>query len=246
MDIFLVVFFAYLLGVVEPFSDNHGLNILYNYAGGIEEGSAVRVMGIKVGKVKQIEFVPGLKDSSGQEVKLRLKVSIQKKAWATIRKDSRFYINLAGIIGEKFIDISPGSDSQPEFSPNASVRGEDPPRIDQLLSQGYGLAGKLLDIVEKNEGSLTSTLEKVNSLVTNLNKTLALLDKASNNSEAQKIFKNIGQITSDVAVLTQKLNSDDGQKTLDLLHRLIWRLEGLDAQTVRKFLQEEGIRAKIF
>ena len=47
-----VALFAYYLGLVDPFSGGRELKVMYNYAGGIEEGSPVRVMGIKVGKVK--------------------------------------------------------------------------------------------------------------------------------------------------------------------------------------------------
>ena len=54
----LIVVFAYLVGLISPLRDTYDLNIMYNYAGGIEEGSPVRVMGIKVGKVRSISFTP--------------------------------------------------------------------------------------------------------------------------------------------------------------------------------------------
>ena len=101
----LVVGFAWTLGILNPFSNAHHLNITFNYAGGIEVGSPVRVMGIKVGKVNSIRFDPNLKDEKGEEVKLVIDISIDKKAWETVRSDSKFFINLAGIIGEKFIEI---------------------------------------------------------------------------------------------------------------------------------------------
>ena len=53
----LIFLFAYLVGLVSPFSNSYDLNVMYNFAGGIEQGSPVRVMGIKVGKVKSITFV---------------------------------------------------------------------------------------------------------------------------------------------------------------------------------------------
>ncbi len=55
------------------------------------------------------------------------------------------------LLEKKFLEISPGSDEASEFSNGDYVRGEDPPRIDQLISQSYGLAGKLINLVEKNE-----------------------------------------------------------------------------------------------
>jgi phospholipid/cholesterol/gamma-HCH transport system substrate-binding protein len=242
----LVIAFAYFLGVLNPFSNTSDLTVAYNFAGGIEVGSPVRVMGIKVGKVKSIDFSPDLKMQNGEEVKLKIKIQVDKTAWKTLRQDSRFYINLAGVIGEKFLEITPGSSNQSTLEPGAIVRGEDPPRIDQLISQSYGLAGKIIEFVDKNQGSVVDTIEMMNRLVTNLNKTLQLLDRATSNKEAEKLVKNLIVISDNVAHLTQDLRGPEAEKTLALLNKLIWRLESLDKAAIKKFLQEEGIKAKLF
>lgn len=158
----LVIGFAYIMGLITPYAGGKELNIMYNYAGGIDEGSPVRVMGIKVGKVKKIEFDPTFKTANGEEVKLKIVISVEGKAWSTIRQDSKFFINLAGVIGEKFLEISPGSSTSPELNSGDSVRGEDPPRVDQLISQSYGLAGKLIEVVEQNEGDVTKLIAQLN------------------------------------------------------------------------------------
>ncbi len=241
-----VIGFIWYLGVLNPFASAHDLRVGYNYAGGVEVGSPVRVMGIKVGKVKAIEFSPDQKTASGEEVKLTVILSISREAWSTVRSDSKFFINLAGVIGEKFVEVSPGSSAAAAIEPDSFIRGEDPPRIDQLISQSYGLAGKILDMVEKNEGSIVDTIEKMNSLVNNLNKTLVLLEKTSKNKEFTKIVSNIATITDDTIILTSKLRGPEAQKTLELLHRLMWRLDKMDEAAIRNFLQKEGIKAKLF
>lgn len=241
-----IIGFAYALGVINPFSNYHDLTILYNYAGGLEKGSPVRVMGIEVGKVKSIDFDPNGKLPNGEEVKLRVQIGVSKKAWETIRQDSRFYINMAGVIGEKFLEVSPGSLEAPPLSPGAVVRGEDPPRIDQLISQGYGLAGKILEIVKNNEGSFTGMITQIDKLITNFNRTLQLLDKTSKNKDVERLVNNLIVISDDVAYLTHKLRSEKGEKAMDILNKLILRLENLDGPAIRKFLQEEGIKAKMF
>ena len=241
----LIVLFAYLMGIISPFSNTRELNVMYNYAGGIEEGSPVRVMGIKVGKVKSITFDPSYKSANGEEVKLRLTITVDKKAWTSVRKDSRFYINLAGVIGEKFLEISPGSSSAEEFSSGDYVRGDDPPRIDQLISQSYGLAGKIIELVEKNEGSVTNMIQQLDRLTTNFNKTLVLLDKTTKNQEVARLLNNAIKISDDVAYLTGNLRSKKAEETYDLLHKLLFRLEPVDGPAVKKFFQEEGIRARI-
>ena len=65
----LVIVFAFALGTVSPFSGSKELQVAYNFAGGIEVGSPVRVMGIKVGKVRAINFQPDFKmPETGEEV----------------------------------------------------------------------------------------------------------------------------------------------------------------------------------
>jgi phospholipid/cholesterol/gamma-HCH transport system substrate-binding protein len=244
--IVLVVFFAWIMGVFSPFTNTYDLNVMYNYAGGIEEGSPVRVMGIKVGKVKKISFEPAFKLENGEEVKLKIQIEIDKKAWPTVRSDSKFFINLAGVIGEKFLEVSPGSISAGELKPSAIVRGEDPPRIDQLISQSYGLAGKIIEIVEKNQGSATNLISQMDKLVTNFNKTLVLLDKASGNKDVQRLVNNAIKISDDMAYLTGQLRTKKAEDTYSLVHKLLFRLEGLDGPAIKKFFQEEGVKARIF
>lgn len=241
----LILVFASMMGMISPFSNAHELNVMYNYAGGIEEGSPVRVMGIKVGKVKKILFDPGYKSPSGEEVKLKIIITVDKKAWSSVRLDSQFFINLAGVIGEKFLEISPGSVDKAELKPGDFVRGEDPPRIDQLISQGYGLAGKIIEIVNKNEGSVSNMIAQLDKLTTNFNKTLVLLDKTTQNAEVSRLLNNAIKMSDDMVYLTGSLRSKKAEETYDLIHRLLFRLEPVDGPRIKKFFQEEGIRAKI-
>lgn len=240
-----LVLFGYWVGLYNPFTNQKDLNIMYNYAGGIEIGSPVRVMGIKVGKVKAIEFDPGYKMENGELVQLRVSVSIDKKAWPSLREDSRFFINLAGVIGEKFLEISPGTAEFPQLKSGQIVRGEDPPRIDQLISQSYGLAGKVMEVIEKNEGTVTNTIGQIDKLLTNFNKTLQMLDKTRQNKDVERLMNNAIVISDNLAYLTTQLRGKKAEDTYELLHRLIWRLEPLDKEALKKFFQEEGVRARI-
>jgi phospholipid/cholesterol/gamma-HCH transport system substrate-binding protein len=243
----LVVIFAFALGQLNPFSSAFELRLAFNFAGGIEVGSPVRVMGIKVGKVRSIDFNPNFKmPDSGEEVKLMITISVDKRAWSSLREDSKFFINLAGVIGEKFLEISPGSIDRPELKDGQVIRGEDPPRIDQLISQSYSLAGKILDMVNKNEGSVVETIETLNKLVLNFDKALRQLEKTSRDPEVTKIVQNLSVIMSDGAFFSQKLRTPEGLETMALINKLIKRLEPLDGPVIKKFLQEEGIKAKLF
>lgn len=238
--------FSYTLGVINPFSSTEKIHIQYNFAGGIEVGSPVRVMGIKVGKITNIEFAPGMIDKNGKEVNLKLTAAIDKDAFTTVKEDSEYFINLAGVIGEKYLEISPGSVASKQVVPGGVYRGEDPPRIDQLISQSYSLAGKILKVVEDNEGDVVEMLQRANDLVINLNKTMKTINGLDKDVNMSRMLRNVDQLMGDVTSVTGGLRSKDAKKTVDLLYRLLWRLDDLDKKAIKEFLQEEGIKAKIF
>lgn len=247
----LVVIFAWLMGVANPFKRSMELYVTYHFAGGIEVGSPVRVAGIKVGKVEKIQFfaAENTKDLKSREVitPLRIRISVDNEATEGIRTDSKFYINLAGIIGERYVEITPGTVKAPKLESGSVVRGIDPPRIDQLISQSFDLAGKIQEVIEKNEGDITKSIQLVYKLSANINKTLSYIEKSKLlNADVRQLVDNLIEVTNDVKALTAKSRTEEGKKTLDLLYKLLWRLEPIDEQAVRKFLQKEGIRAKLF
>jgi len=215
--------FAWLLGFKNPFLDQNYFYITYNFAGGIELGSHVRLSGIKVGKVEEIEFFApnpnqqvSMKDAASSDTDpglaytpVRLKISVRKAALPGIRKNSHFYINLAGLIGERYIEITPGSIDSAQLHPNDTVAGVDPPRIDQLISQSFNLAGKIQDLIERNKGDITKSIELLYKLSNNLNKTLEKIDQSKVLSkDLASLITNLMDMTSDLRELTKK-HSDD-------------------------------------
>lgn len=257
----LALVFAWFIGIQNPFSNSLSFYVTYNFAGGVEVGSPVRVSGIKVGKVEKIEFFapqdpkkvaiqePGSDTQDGQKaiVPLRLKVSVRKDAAYGVRRDSRFYVNMAGIIGERYVEITPGTISQPQVQPGDVVAGVDPPRIDQLISQSFDLAGKIKDIIDENKGDITRSIELLYKLSGNLNRTLDWVDRSKVfKTDLSQLVQNLIAITTDVREITDKVHTPEGEKTLKLLHELLMRLEPLDSKTIRTFLQKEGVKVRMF
>jgi phospholipid/cholesterol/gamma-HCH transport system substrate-binding protein len=251
----LTVVFAWLMGASNPFKRTVTFYVDYNFAGGIEVGSPVRVAGIKVGKVERINFfVPDSAKFSAPDAKptefltpLRIKVSVSKEAAEGVRKDSKFFINIAGIIGERYVEVTPGSISSPKLGEGEIMRGVDPPRIDQLISQSFDLAGKIKQVIEENEGDITKSIKLLYELSANINKTLGYIDRSKMfKTDLAQLINNLIEITGDVKVLTSKTRSDEGKKTLELMYKLLWRLDPLDHDAIQKFFQKEGIRTRLF
>jgi phospholipid/cholesterol/gamma-HCH transport system substrate-binding protein len=253
--------FAWLLGFKNPFLDQNYFYVTYNFAGGIELGSHVRLSGIKVGKVEEIDFFSPMpnqkvsikeagsadKDNGLAYTPVRLKISVRKAALPGIRKNSNFYINLAGLIGERYIEITPGSIDSAQLLAGDTVAGVDPPRIDQLISQSFNLAGKIQELIENNKGDITKSIELLYKLSSNLNKTLEKVDQSKVLSkDLAQLITNLMEMTSDLREVTKNTRTTEGQKTIKLLHDILWRLEPLDSARIKQFLQSDGVKVKIF
>jgi phospholipid/cholesterol/gamma-HCH transport system substrate-binding protein len=234
----LMLVFGSLMGVLSPFSRDARFAVLYDFAGGVEVGSAVRVSGVKVGKVESIEFIPKVADATNESASLRLTVSVAKRALSAVRKDSRFYINMAGIIGERYIEIAPGHGEA--LVSGAVVRGIDPPRIDQLLSQGYSVFGRIQEFLDDKEETISDFLDQLSHLMTDANDFL----KGKENRKAFfSLISNLNEISSD---LRKGLKDEESKQFFKRLGEIVKRAEAVDKESLKKFLQEEGIRAHIF
>jgi len=263
----LILGFVFFLGQYNPFAKSYRVNALYNFAGGIELGSAVRVAGVKVGKVDQIKFFePGHK-YNGEPVTISIRLQIDKRAQHLIRQDSKFHVTMAGIIGEKYIEINPGTMASPQLLNEASVRGVDPPRLDEMLSQGYAmfdrLSKKLDSMSEDDKEKMRSLFENMVTLSRNLSefgeKSNQLMGLAS---DTHRLVKDLDAIVSPIAPRTaqDRANFDSRlreiNKTIDRLSSLSERLERMSARldkelsgvtrqslerSVRQILQQEGV-----
>jgi len=264
----LILGFVFFLGQYNPFAKSFRINALFNFAGGIELGSAVRVAGVKVGKVDQIKFFePGHK-FNGEPVTISIRLQIDKRAQHLIRQDSKFYITMAGIIGEKYIEINPGSMGSKQLENEASVRGVDPPRLDEMLSQGYAmfdrLSKKLDSMSEEDKEKMRSLFENMVTLSQNLSefgeKSNQLMGLAV---DTHRLVKDLDAIVSPIAPKTaQDRDNFDARlreinKTMDRLSALSDRLDRMSARidkdllagvtkqslerSVRQILQQEGV-----
>jgi phospholipid/cholesterol/gamma-HCH transport system substrate-binding protein len=92
--------------------------------GGLKAGSGVEIAGVQVGRVESI----GLADYQARVV-LRLDSHVE------LQDDSIASIKTKGLIGERYVRISPGG-SEKMIEPNGRIREVEPPvDIEELLSK---------------------------------------------------------------------------------------------------------------
>ena len=206
----LAAIFFWLLGDYTPIGRTYNIYTTYNFAGGVELGTPVRVSGIKVGKVTSIEFLkPKASAATENEVSLKLKLNISRTAEQMVRADSKFYINQAGIIGERYIEITPGTAASPALKPGDIVRGIDPPRFDQMLSQGMDVFGQISDIISKNREGLeaaASSLAQAGKILDELVSKLSPEDVR----KLRDLLEHLDNASADLEVISHQLRTDLG------------------------------------
>ena len=113
------------LGKMEILGNKgYELYALFSNSGGLKTGSSVMIAGVDVGRVKSVTL-----DDYQAKVVMNLSDGIQ------IQEDAIASIKTKGLIGEKFIEISPGG-SEKVLQPGNRIRETLPPvDFEQLISK---------------------------------------------------------------------------------------------------------------
>ncbi len=110
------------------------IGVLFDYIGGLEIGSPVRVSGVRVGEVKKIDII--------YDVVPKVLVKLKINHGVKIGKHSRITVRTLGIIGERYIEITPSSEK--EFIEKGEiVEGENPLSIERIANIGEEIASNL-------------------------------------------------------------------------------------------------------
>ena len=108
IGVLLLIWAVYRVGkIFNVFADRYTIVTLLPNVAGLREGALVSLAGQRVGKVDAIEFIPLRQKRDGNHLLLKLEVG--EGARDHIRSDSRALVRAQGVLGDKFIDITPGS-----------------------------------------------------------------------------------------------------------------------------------------
>lgn len=177
----LVAGFVLWLGQSEFSRDYKAYDIVFDGPVSLEEGAAVRYIGIKVGEVATVRVDRG--DSS----KVRARVRVSRET--PVREDSSASIQLAGITGTTFVQITAGTGRPLEAragEPVPVIRSERT-LVDQIVAggaQALGRANLTFDninkmLTEENIASVNATLKNIEIATGKLAAEDGLIDKAT-------------------------------------------------------------------
>ena len=195
----LLAAFVIIMGGVN-FQPTYPIYVEFDNPGGLQAGAPVKIAGVKVGKISEIQFRGAEVSEVGKRDPLvRMKVTIEKRYQKSVRENSLFYVTTQGVLGEQFLAIEPGSQDRPSLPDGAIVRGIDPPRLDMLLSESYELLHTSVQAIRENRKEFS---EAFDGLRKTLKGTGELMDK--NGDKFDRIVTNVETMTKDGADMVKE------------------------------------------
>ena len=197
--------------------------------GGLQSGAPVRVAGVKVGKVDELQFKAAGKDGAdgphGHRAFVRAKLLIEERVHDSMHADADFYITTQGVLGEQFLSIDPGSADKPVLAADAIVKGIDPPRIDLFLAKAYELLDTTVSGIQNNRELISDIAVNTSGLLKNLNGVLV-----DNRERINRTVINVEQLSTEAKQLTaeartQYVNNPKIQRAIDNIDRLTGDLQ---------------------
>lgn len=152
---------------IRSFWDERKTLVLhFPYADGITKGSPVWYAGLEVGAVTDIRIARDEVD--------RIAVTVKIDPNARVKKDSRVAIRSLGMMGAKYVEISPGSPGAQQVPNGGSLEGEAPSSLSEMMETGQQIANRFAQLVQetqelihevRTESSIKETIQNANGLM---------------------------------------------------------------------------------
>lgn len=226
----LLVIGIFLLGNKDQlFASTFTIKTYFENIEGLRSGASVRFGGIDVGAVKDIKITD---DASGRvEVSMRIKTEIKR----FIRKNSIASIETEGLVGNKIVMITMGSDSFEPISDGGIIQSKEPlgfaavieetqgilaftkemtkdlSEVMSKINRGEGTIGKILNDEELYNAAtkLTKSADQsLTNLTDDLKDVLVLFDKLG--SGVENVVSNVNKVVADIDSLMTGVQEGKG------------------------------------
>jgi phospholipid/cholesterol/gamma-HCH transport system substrate-binding protein len=200
-----VAVFAIFVFLLGNFSLSSGFTFYvdYQFSGNIRPGAPVKVSGIAVGTVEEVEFIGGRLDpETGRRPQVRLEVWVEDRAQDSIRADAEFFINTAGVLGEQYLEIVGGRDwDRPPIEPGAVMVGVDPPRTDLVVARLYEVLDSLSLVLKNNKTAIADLINNGAGAIGEVNTILR-----DNRAEVGELIASTNQMFGSASTTLDKVN----------------------------------------
>jgi phospholipid/cholesterol/gamma-HCH transport system substrate-binding protein len=165
------------------FHSTYRLQAEFQNVAGLNGGAEVRVGGIHEGTVRQIQL------PMRPNEKVRVLMDMEKPTRSVIKNDSVATIQSEGLVGDKFVEISFGSETSPQVNDGDTIQGRPPLQISDLLNK----TSEVLDTTKGAIDNVNQTASNLNSITTRINQGQGSIGALIND---KKIYQNMNAGTN--------------------------------------------------
>ena len=195
VGVLLLVYGVLRVGkIFDVFADRYTLVTLLPSVAGLREGAAVALAGQQVGQIDHIEFIPLRRKRGDSHVLVRFKVA--ERVREQIRGDSRLQVRPQGLLGDKYMDIQPGTIATAPLQPGDTIPGELTLDTEQFLARA------------------AQAVDQANLVITDLRQLTGSLSRGEGTlgqllHDDQLYFRMVST-TGELQTLLEELNNGDG------------------------------------
>jgi phospholipid/cholesterol/gamma-HCH transport system substrate-binding protein len=275
LGLVVVIALAMLIVMIMNLEEGMGLissqtrfRAVIDHTQGLKIGGPVRLNGVDVGNVREIGIA---KDSA----KVEIIFSVKTRVASHIHQDASVTVRPLGLLGDKFLDILPGTPEKPPMAPGGILMGKAEPDVTDLASDASATMGNLnaaIQDIQRLLVSLTQGQGTAGKLITDpglydrSQRVLEKLDLASEKSveiltKVERGEGTIGQLVTDKEIytranralkdlteLTSRLNNQNGtlvKLTDPILYRRLENLTTRSEHLLDKVESGEGTIGKL-
>src|SRR5438876_3861222 len=160
------------------FHSTYRLQAEFQNVAGLNGGAEVRVGGIHEGTVRQIQL------PMRPNEKVRVLMDMAAPTSSVIKNDSVAIIRSEGLVGDKFVEVSFGSEQAPKVKDGDTIQGQPPLQISDLLNK----TNQVLDTTNGAIQNVTETANNLKSITTKIDQGQGTIGGLINN---KKIYQNV-------------------------------------------------------
>lgn len=147
IGIVILCVIVFSIGNFYTVKRGYTMNVIFNFANGISIGAPVRYSGVEVGEVQDIKVY-----FDEHENKPMVKLFIWVSQNTLVNEDARATINTLGLLGEKYLEITPGTRETRLLKKGETLTGSDPVSTEEITRTTKELVikiGSLIDSINK-------------------------------------------------------------------------------------------------
>lgn len=152
--LFIIVF---SIGDINLIKSGYHVKVIFNFVAGIGESAPVRLAGVGVG---QVEGLKVFRDEKENKTKVELYAWIKDNN-VKIEEDAVATVNTLGLLGEKYLEIFPGTPGKKCLKDQEILIGHDPVPMEKITENLANLSESvnvIVDRLRRGEGTIGKLL----------------------------------------------------------------------------------------